>query len=182
MSLFIKFIIIWKISFWDKSEQMTVANHRSHIIKLAILFPRKPYKNECLFSLRKLHDLLQTLLCCQQQRLLPEQIRTRISGNAKFRENEYRRPVPMRLINPLTDPLCIICTVCHPDLWCQSRYLYKPVLHASSFLPLQANVCFLPAGSLILLPLRDTFYYRTDSQPQSSPRHGSYLPALSFQG
>ena len=74
------------------------------------------------------------------------------------------------------------CTVCHPDLWCQSRYLYKPVLHASSFLPLQANVCFLPAGSLILLPLRDTFYYRTDSQPQSSPRHGSYLPALSFQG
>ena len=149
----------------------TQTNGCRHIVKLAVFLPWKTYKYQCVHLPAFLHNGKERFLCPIQQNLLPEQIFTGITGDAKLWKNNYLCSAFCSHPHIFTNLFRIIFTVRHTDIRCYCRCFYKTIPHNSvcpfTFfwiifsLPLPAAVLTLPSETYNL-------YYRNDSSFQSA--------------
>ena len=100
-----------------------------HIIKFALVFQRKSYKNDriyicCLFC--NTHKLYFGFL---QKIFLPEKISTGVCCDTQFRENHDFGSLCFHLTDHFDNFSCIEFTVCYLHIRRSCRYFDKPVLH-----------------------------------------------------
>ena len=59
VALLIKFIVVWQIALRYQSEQAAVADRCRNVIELAVLFPGKSHKDQCVLFPGMHHDMVQ---------------------------------------------------------------------------------------------------------------------------
>ena len=115
MPHFIKFPIVWNVLLRDKPQNRAILKRCRHIVKLSVLFKRKPHKRQRIVSFCMLQNYLQPVQTFFQQAFLQKQILTGISGQTQLRQNDQLCTLCITGVQRLTDFQCVPGRVCDTD-------------------------------------------------------------------
>ena len=111
----VEFRIVGNERLGNECLHLSLIKHGSHVIQPPVHLQRQSHERQEVFSLGLSRQRQQFFLCPAQQHLLQKQVAARIAGEAKLREHHDGCSGTFCLFHSLSDLVCIVCHVPHPD-------------------------------------------------------------------